>query len=213
MKINSIEYKFQTSGLFSGHPQLIVDCAFDNANASQDIKDPTDLTKVVYKDAIKKCNKKLLQAVSFQGGEPLLQIDSLKALLKPKKDPILIKTNGSLPNHLLEIVEQIDFVELVYHPGFDEAFLESISVAQFVGQSAVVYPFQTLDREEVTRMTQLISSISIDIPFIVQPQMKYTSKHTSPDSDIVKCFNYARQNLSNVRVVPELKNLFQGIVI
>jgi pyruvate-formate lyase-activating enzyme len=213
MKINSINYMFQTTGMFSGSPQIIVDCAFDNTNLTEDVGEPTDLTKEVYKDKLKKCSKKLVHSVSFQGGEPLLQIDSLKELLKPKRTPVLIKTNGSLPNHLLEIVEKIDFLELVYHPGFDDAFLESVSVAQLVSQSAVVYPFLNLNREEVTRIAQLVSTVNVDIPFIIQPSMKYTSKQTSSDDDIVKCFNYVQQSLAKVLVVPDTKNLFQGLVI
>ena len=166
MKINSIQYRVQTTGLFSGQAQLIIDCAFDNTKTQETQQEPTELTIEIYKDQLKKCRKKTLHAIAFQGGEPLLQIDQLKALLKPKRDPVLVKTNGSLPNHLLEVVEQIDFLELMYRPGFDDAFLESLSIAQLISESAVVYPFLALDREEVTTVSQLISSVNRDIPFI-----------------------------------------------
>lgn len=213
MKVSSDNYGIQTNGLYIGRPHYKIACAFDNIDTSFVPESVYELNDKELKENIKKYKKKTLHRVSFEGGEPLLQIDNLKTVCKGLDVPVHVKSNGSLPNYLLELVEQVASLELVYRPGYDDAFLESVSISQFIKDVAVIYPFLTVDRDCLSKVADFVSTVDPDILFILQPKMKYTSKHSSSDADIVKAFNFARQSLRNVQIVPDLNNLYQGIFI
>lgn len=58
----------------------------------------------------------VIHSVSLTGGEPLLQVDFLKAFLpelkKKVKLPIYLETNGVLPDHLNEVIDLIDITAM-----------------------------------------------------------------------------------------------------
>lgn len=118
-------------------------------------------------------------SVSFTGGEPLLQKDFLKAILKlthKEKFRNYLETNGTLPESLEEVIEYLDVVAMdIKMPSstgladFWEAhrrFLEAAS-GKDVFLKAVVC--QSTKEEDLRRAIKLIKETNMSPVLVLQP--------------------------------------------
>jgi len=155
------------------------------------------------------------QAISLTGGEPLLQVDFLKnfipQLKKEVKLPVYLETNGTLPDHLTEIIDLVDIIAmdikisgeyLKEHKKFLEtAFLKEVFVkVVFTKESKI---------KELEAVLALIASVAADIPLVLQPVTPHGPvKHRPAAEQIFAFYNLARRKLNKVKVIPQTQAIF-----
>jgi organic radical activating enzyme len=115
-KISEIFKSIQGEGLYQGALQVFVrffgcnlNCSFcDTKLKYYQEKSLEDITGLIafYKD---------YHSISLTGGEPLMQIDFLKELaqiLKKMGKKTYLETNGTLPDNLEKVIDEIDIVSM-----------------------------------------------------------------------------------------------------
>ena len=151
-------------------------------------------------------------SVSLTGGEPLMQADFINALtpiLRSLRMPVYLETNGVLPRELAQVIDGVDTIAMdiklpsstqckpYWHE--HEEFLK-IAKKKDLFIKAVISSVTT--KEDVLRAADLVSRITPDVPFILQPNyfdMKdgAVAKCIELQSDCLKC-------LRDVRIIPQI---------
>ncbi|OGC09568.1 hypothetical protein A3J90_04785 [candidate division WOR-1 bacterium RIFOXYC2_FULL_37_10] len=156
-----------------------------------------------------------VHSVSITGGEPLLQVDFLKNFLprlKENKLKVYLETNGTLSNHLEEIIEFIDIVSMdIKLPSSSgcalnvrdfKKFLE-IAYLKEVFVKVIVTPLSII--KEIEEAAKVVAEIDNKIPFIIQPAAPGKKiKHLPPISDLFAWRTIAKKHLENVKIIPQI---------
>jgi len=119
-------------------------------------------------------------SLSITGGEPLLQIDFLKDLLKlikKQKQKVYLETNGTLPENLSEVIDYIDIIAMDFklpsstglEPFWDK-HQEFLGIAQeketfikaVIGTTTIV--------EDIYRTIKIIKDAERKTTLVLQPQ-------------------------------------------
>ena len=151
-------------------------------------------------------------SVSLTGGEPLLQVETIKKLIpqfKKARMPIYLETNGVLPKELKAVIDGVDIVAMdiklpsstKWRPFWDEhkAFLK-IAREKDVFIKTVVSS-QT-DTDDVFKAIDLVEAIDPEILFILQP-----NTFDLQNGVMKKCLDYQKEGLKklkNVRIMPQM---------
>ncbi|HOD12974.1 MAG TPA: 7-carboxy-7-deazaguanine synthase QueE [Candidatus Omnitrophota bacterium] len=158
-----------------------------------------------------------VSGVSLTGGEPLEQAGFLKIflpLLRRKKMPIYLETNGILVQELKDVIHLVDIIAMdIKLPSVTgqgsfwkehERFLR-VAKAKDVFVKIVVGLATPLS--EIARAAKLASCINRDIVFILQPQ------HDELGAKLLQhCFaaqEKALRSLSDARVVAQMHKLLK----
>ncbi len=166
--------------------------------------------------------KNLFHSLSLTGGEPLLQVDFLKNFLpKIKSSGIIVylETNGTLPNHLLEIIDLVDIISMDikipsaslsdFNKKDNLSFLE-ISKLKEVFVKVVVVPDTTV--KEIDDVSLIISQVDDKIPLIIQPATPSSKiKHRPSAEKLLSWHAVAKRRLKNVRVIPQVHKVL-GVI-
>lgn len=116
-RVAEIFESVQGEGIYFGIKQIFVrffgcnmDCKFCDTKLDYFREyEPQDLCKEL------KIHRNGCHSISFTGGEPLLQKDFLKEILKlTRKDKFInyLETNGTLPDALKQVIEDVDIVAM-----------------------------------------------------------------------------------------------------
>ena len=151
-------------------------------------------------------------SVSLTGGEPLLQKDFIKSLLpvlKFKKMPTYLETNGTLPNELEEIIDDIDIVAMdIKLPSSTQCrsywkehkeFLK-IALKKDVFIKTVIS--SETDEADILQSIDLVAEIDPGVLFILQP-----NTYDLGNGVVKKCLLYqgsCLKRLNNVRIMPQM---------
>ena len=151
-------------------------------------------------------------SVSLTGGEPLLQKDFIKKflpVLRKNKIPSYLETNGTLPEALRELIEDIDMVAMdIKLPSSTkqrpfwkehEAFLK-IALKKNVFIKTVIS--SDTDKKDVSRSIDLVAGIDPNILFILQPNF-----FEMKNGVMKRCLEFQEEcskRLKNVRIVPQV---------
>jgi organic radical activating enzyme len=152
-------------------------------------------------------------SLSLTGGEPLLQVDFLKNFLPKLKSktqlPIYLETNGVLPDHLSEIIEQIDIVAMdiklpsatglspywkEHRKALEIAYLKEVFVKIIFAKESNI--------KELDEAVSLIAGVDDKIPLILQPVS--TIKHRGGVEQMLAFHATAKRKLKTVRVIPQI---------
>ena len=157
------------------------------------------------------------RAISFTGGEPLLQVGFLERLiptLKRDGHKIYLETNGTLPRALARIVEGCDWIAMDVKPqsaiGRDEWeahrwFLETGAKKIFVKMVLT----DTTRLEELQRAVDLINGVRPEIPIVLQPATPWGSAKTIPLERLASWWAVAAKQLPDVRLLPQVHRLWE----
>lgn len=158
-------------------------------------------------------------SVSLTGGEPLFYAPFLRNFLpklKEKGFTTYLETNGTLPRELDSVVKWCDIVAMDLKPPTSthdrafwkehEAFLR-VALQKDVFVKTVITP--DVSMEEIERCVALLKNTNPKIPFIFQPLTgPFGIDQKSLDLIEKKFFNYAKENLSDVRVIPQMHKIW-----
>ncbi len=222
MKANVIEVfdSIQGEGKYAGVQQVFVrlagcnlDCSWcDSAHA----RDPK-AAGVVEMEALEvwseiEKNWRGSHSVSLTGGEPLVQKDFLKELLpilKVYKTCVYLETNGTLPEELKEVIDDVDIVSMdIKLPsstgcrGYWEEHVEFLRVAWGKDVFIKTVISRNTTMEDMVKAVDLVSRGDANIPLFLQPNHFEIS-----DGVIQQCREfqqYALNYLADVRVIPQI---------
>lgn len=219
-KVVEIFRSVQGEGKYIGAAQVFVrlagcnlNCSWCDASYARDMNAP-GLMEFTPEDLWVGVEKlwRGCHSVSITGGEPLLQVDFLKAflpILKIYKVKVFLETNGTLPGALREVIENIDIVsmdvKLPTSTGCEPMWEEHVKFLRTAwGKDIYIKAVisQKTQMEDVVRAVEMISKGDPTMPLFLQPN------HFEIDDGVMKkCLefqNYCLNYLSDVRVVPQL---------
>ncbi|MFA5840401.1 MAG: 7-carboxy-7-deazaguanine synthase QueE [Candidatus Margulisiibacteriota bacterium] len=159
--------------------------------------------------------KAVSHSVCLTGGEPLLQVDFLKQFLPLLKEeiklPIYLETNGVLPDHLNEIIDQVDIIACdIKLPsatglsGYFEEHKKFLEIAQM--QNVFVKIVFTADShaKEIDEAVSVIAGVSPEIALVLQPVTPHGAiKHRPTLEQYFAFYNIAKRKLKSVRLIPQ----------
>lgn len=116
-KITEIFESIQGEGLYFGERQLFVRFFGCNLNCRFCDTKPDYFMECHVLDLFEKIKvyKNKYRFLSFTGGEPLLQKDFLKSILKLTREngfKNYLETNGTMPDELAEVIEYLDIIAM-----------------------------------------------------------------------------------------------------
>ncbi|MEW6618401.1 MAG: 7-carboxy-7-deazaguanine synthase QueE [bacterium] len=232
MNLVEVFTSIQGEGIYIGQPQVFIRfagcnlrCQFCDTTQSLFIPQECEIITQGKKNRISNpvANSTLIELIKedilnysmicLTGGEPLIQIDSLKRLLreikKGYKTQIYLETNGTLPHLLEQVINLIDIIAMDIklpsltglkpfwkeHEKFlriankKEVFVKIISGAQMV-------------MDEFRRAIFLVKEISSNIPLVLQPLDNNLSLQ-----ELLQYQAEANKKLSIVRIIPQVHKL------
>jgi 7-carboxy-7-deazaguanine synthase len=210
MYIKDIFYSFQGEGPFIGYPQIFlrfygcnIHCAYCDEPDFPHQRKPYTVDQALAELA--PLIEKRPHSISITGGEPLIQVEAIKTLLPLIPIPAYLETNGTLPKHLSEVVDLFEYFSVDYKPGFDREFADFMSILNgrpnvFV-KWVLTKAFPVL---ELKKMVDTVATVAPKVPFIIQPVTPFGGvKDKATIDDIERAYNFARQKLADVRVIPQ----------
>jgi len=153
----------------------------------------------------------LHHSLSVTGGEPLLWVDELQALLPLIKEQglkIYLETNGTLPDQLLKILPIVDVISMDIKLPFDHQTFWEVHET-FLRYSARKEVFVKLVVHENTPLKHLqmacdlIARVDSSIPTILQPVTPVQGIKSPKPKQLLEWQSLLLEKLSNVRVIPQ----------
>ncbi|MFH1541755.1 MAG: 7-carboxy-7-deazaguanine synthase QueE [bacterium] len=225
-QLNEVFNSIQGEGLYVGLRQTFIRFASCNLScqycdtdfvAKQSATVDELLTIVQSFDKPKGVN----HSIAITGGEPLLQVDFLKEFLPKLKEqtglPVYLETNGTLPDHLQEVIELVDIIALDFklpsatgESAYWKEHKKSLEIA-FMKEAFVkiVFTSETMAKE-MMEAVRFIAEVDDNIPLILQPVTPHGPiKHRPLAEQIFAFHNIAKRQLKNVRVIPQTHKLLR----
>lgn len=152
--------------------------------------------------------------LSLTGGEPLQQVEFLKAWLPEVADShrLLLETNGVMPSALEEVLPWIDVVSMdMKLPSVTgmrdyweehEEFLRVAGLKEVYVKAVVSSP---TDISELKRALEIVERVAPDVPFILQPVTPaWKVKEEIPEQHLKQLYEESCKHLHDVRVIPQV---------
>lgn len=151
-------------------------------------------------------------SVSLTGGEPLLQVEFLKLLIQKMKTAGIktyLETNGTLPDALAKVIEDVDIVAMdIKLPSSTQcedfwsehkAFIETARDKNIFIKTVIS---SETTKDDVLRSIDLVAAIDPEIIYILQPNSLQIKNGV-----VKKCEDFQQQclqKLKDVRVMPQI---------
>jgi len=210
MYIKDIFFSYQGEGPWVGYPQIFLRLYGCNIHCAYcDEPDFAHQRETVTPEQVMARLSPLLEkkphSISVTGGEPLLQVDALKELIPLFPIPAYLETNGTLPRHLESVVDLFTYFSVDYKPGFDREFMEFMSI---LANRPNVYVKWVLTPDfpimDLKKLVKTVESVAKNLPFVIQPVTPFgTIKRGASVAEIDRAFQFAKQALPDVRVIPQ----------
>jgi len=194
-EISQVFFSVQGEGVFIGYPQVFIrfagcnlSCRYCDLPRSATLSGSPNVKKLTGPRLLKRIltiveKNGAIHSVSLTGGEPLLQADFLTGflpLLKRRKIPVYLETNGTLPEELKKVGKYLDFIamDLKIPSATEQAarwcahryFLQECQ--HLTGQIFVkVVVTNGADSEEIDYAARLVRKINPRTPLVIQPAL------------------------------------------
>ncbi len=214
----------QGEGVCVGDAQMFV--RFGGCNVVCDYCDTPDSipskagTRVTLPDVLERIGtpdpKKGLNTVSLTGGEPLVHVGFLQALipeLRRRGWQIYLETNGTLPGALEKIAEGCDWIAMDFKPasaiGRDQ--WEAHQWFLKIGGSKIFVKMvltATTTEVELRQAVALLKAAPHTIPLVLQPATPWSNVASIPMDRLVSWWQEAGRCLKDVRILPQIHRLW-----
>lgn len=216
-KIAEVFESIQGEGLYAGTKQVFVrffgcnlDCNFcDTKLRHYDKYSSLDLFNKIIKTSSN------FHSVSFTGGEPLLQKDFLKEILRLFKNQGIttyLETNGTLHDEFSEVKDDVDIVAMdIKLPSSTKDKKYWREHRNFLAKTKEKNVFvkivicKSTKKEDVKKALDMISKINPKMPVILQPNSYELSKGLL--DKLIDLQKYSNKRLSDVRIMPQLHKM------
>lgn len=156
-------------------------------------------------------------SISFTGGEPLLQADSLAQCFPVihRLIPVHLETNGTLITALTRVIAHVDFIsmdmKLPSTSGCAETLWEShrLFLEQSRGSnvSVKIVAGESTDFKEINKVCDIIDAVDLTTPLFLQPLTLPNGSPGISASRILRLQELASSRLPDVRVIPQMHKL------
>lgn len=216
-KISEIFASFQGEGIYLGAKQLFVrffDCNLSCKFCDTKLKNYKEIEAVELFKEIKGYHE-IFHSIAFTGGEPLLQKDFLKEILKLTHQAGMknyLETNGILVEALREVIKDLDIIamdiKLPSSTGMKDYLKEHREFLE-IGREKDIFVKMVICNStqavEVEEALKLVASLNRDIPVVLQPNFFELGTQLMQKSDDFQ--RIARNYLSSCRVIPQMHKL------
>ncbi|MFZ3063083.1 MAG: 7-carboxy-7-deazaguanine synthase QueE [Actinomycetota bacterium] len=221
----------QGEGKFVGYPQIFVRfsgcnlrCEYCDTPQALDPEFAKSITLGELVREIKKI-KGHHQALSLTGGEPLLQADFIREFLIEKRKrgeinlPVLLETNGTLPEELEKTIPYLDFVSMdiklpssTGEKDFTNRHREFLKIAYLKQPFVKIIVLDKTKSEEFEEAVDLVAGIDPDLPLFIQPVTPYGKiKHPPSPGRLLEFAKTSSKRLKEVRIVPQIHRMI-GVI-
>jgi organic radical activating enzyme len=160
-------------------------------------------------------------SVSFTGGEPLLNADSLAIWFPEIIEilPIHLETNGTMPLALRQVIAHVDYIsmdmKLPSTAGCTENLWELHTLflreASACNVSVKIVVSEQTPASEIHQVCEVISSVDSALPLFLQPLTLLDGSIGISASHILRLQELASSRLSSVRVIPQMHKLLGAL--
>lgn len=148
-------------------------------------------------------------SLSLTGGEPLLHTACIHALAKVVPLPLFLETNGTLPEALAEVLDDVRYISMdIKLPSATgknlwEAHRAFLRLAkQRKTYVKIVITAETAEDEFLTAVS-LVAQEAKDLPLILQPVTPYGGMQAIPPARALQLQEQALRYLPDVRLIPQ----------
>ncbi|MBF0619889.1 MAG: 7-carboxy-7-deazaguanine synthase QueE [Candidatus Omnitrophica bacterium] len=215
-KIQEIFRSIQGEGKYIGVPQIFVRFSGCNLNCTWcDAREGNDKCQEYTALELWKALEPLwlgCHSISLTGGEPLVQTEFLKEFLpivKTQRVTVFLETNGTLPDALKEVIDDIDIVSMdVKLPSSTkgkEYWDEHVKFLRTAwGKDLFIKAVISKDTSmaDMVKAVEMISKGDPTMPFFLQPN--HFEIKTGAMEKCLEFQNYGLNYLTDVRVTPQL---------
>lgn len=224
-RISEIFHSIQGEGKYTGREQVFVRFFGCNmrcvwCDAPHSIGDTTRHYKEYALEALMAEVRELwpnCHSVSLTGGEPLVQKDFIKELLPSLKKEGMrsyLETNGTLDQHLAEIISDVDIIAMDFklpsstkcRPYWEEhaAFLRLARQKEVFIKAVISSGTQ---KEDVARCVELVAEVDPGILLVLQPN--YFERQNGAMDRCLDYQDYCRQYLADVKVMSQMHKVWK----
>lgn len=157
------------------------------------------------------------QAVSFTGGEPLLQAEFIHALRPLLAVPFLLETNGTCVPQLEEIIEDVDIISMdiklpsvLSRPVWEE-HRRFLAVARRKDLYLKMVLSAETTREEFEAAIRLIGACAPDTLLVLQPVTPFGGCVAIAPERMLAAQSFAAKRLRDVRVIPQTHRMMDQL--
>ncbi|MCR5177032.1 MAG: 7-carboxy-7-deazaguanine synthase QueE [Anaerovibrio sp.] len=157
------------------------------------------------------------QAISFTGGEPLLQSAFLQELLPMVDNRIMLETNGTLPDRLAKIIDMVDIISMDIKlpqatgtPHWEEHrhFLE-LAAARDVYVKLVISG--DINMDDFQKAVNLVAEVDPNILLILQPVTPLNGAVPAEPDVMLELQQQALETLRDVRIIPQTHRMMNQL--
>ncbi len=156
-------------------------------------------------------------SVSLTGGEPLMQVDVIKELLKKMRSVKMLsylETNGTLPEALDKIIDEVDVIAMdlklpssTQCQSYWQEHEEFIKIAKKKDLFIKTVISSDTKQEDVEKSIEIVTKIDPNILFILQPNF-----FDMQNGVVKKCQEFHKlcvEQLADVRIIPQMHKMMK----
>lgn len=190
-------------------------CLLKTQNESESIRNPISLEKTESFISAQIAKNNIYHTLCLTGGEPLLQVDFLKALLPKIKIIKYLETNGILYTNLEEIIDFTDIIAMdIKIPSTTKCssyftehkkFLKTANMQKVFVK--IIFSGETTPKE-IEEACDIICEEDPSIPLVLQPVTQY--RGLGKKASAIQCLNFqaiAKRKLEKVLVIPQVHKI------
>jgi organic radical activating enzyme len=191
------------------------ECILKDLHETKKILNPVSLDEAAGFISKLNANPGLHHSLCLTGGEPLLQVDFLKELLPKVKMKKYLETNGTLPDHLAEIIDLVDIIAMdikltsaancTSYMKEHAKFLEAAYMKEVFVK--VVFTKDSTPKE-IDEACDLVAAVDASVPMVLQPVTPQRGLKNKPTPE--QCLSFqaiAKRKLKKVLVIPQTHKL------
>ena len=149
------------------------------------------------------------QAVSFTGGEPLLQWEFIYDVASRLETKVFLETNGTLHESLEKIIDCVDIISMdIKMPGVVgkslwEQHRNFLKIARQKDLYVKIVISEETSEEELHQAVELVAETAPEVLLVIQPVTPFGGCKAASPKKILDYQAYALKHLGDVRVIPQ----------
>lgn len=157
-----------------------------------------------------------IDAIAFTGGEPLIQSEFLAEVLAGGRFsvPVLLETNGMLPERLREVLPLVDIVSMdiklpsnTEEAAYWREHAEFLALARGKDLYAKILVDQTTTDEDFERAVAMLAPVEPAVPVFLQAIVDPAGRPLIDAQRLAQFYAVAHHQLDHVRVLPQTHKL------
>lgn len=201
-KITEIFLSYQGEGIFCGSRQLFIRfyrCNLDCVYCDTHLESYKSFSREALLGKILDFEDDYNE-LSLTGGEPLLYADFLKYFLplfkKHRRHKIYLETNGTLPDELEKIIDDVDIISMDFKLpssgsgdddllGINKKFIKIASGKELAVKSVIT---DSTAFDDIKKMGSIILGLEDDFVIVLQPVTPVNEQTREPDAEMLSYF-------------------------